>query len=89
LKGLLFKEKITLTSKYCKNKKTMDKFAVGTDFYNELIVARVQYSDGSIRISKIIPLNAEELNTASAGKHILKWADSWGEYETTITLYNN
>ncbi len=88
LKGLIFKEKITLTDKYCKNEKAMDRFAVGTDFSQELIVARVQYTDGSVRISKIKPTNAEELNNATAGKHTIKWSDSWGEYQTMITLYN-
>ena len=87
-KGLVFKEKITLTDKYCQKKKPMDRFAVGTDFSKELIVARVQYSDGSVRISKVIPTNIEELNNAQAGNHILKWKDSWGEYQTYITIYN-
>ena len=87
IKSLIFKEKISLTDRYCKNKKSMDRFAVGTDFNNELIVARVRYSDGSVRISKIKPKNIEELNSASAGVHLLKWEDSWGKYEKEITLY--
>lgn len=65
----------------------MDCFPVGTDFSQELIVARVQYSDGSIRISKIKPTNIEELNTATIGEHLLKWSDSWGEYQTTIIIF--
>ena len=88
LKGLIFKEKITLTDNYCKQKKDMKNFAVGTNFNEELIVARVQYTDGSVRISRVKPTNIEELNNAKAGEHLLKWFDSWGEYETTITLYN-
>ncbi len=88
IKSLIFQEKISLTDRYCKNKKSMDRFAVGTDFNNELIVARVQYNDGSVRISKIKPTNVEELNNAKAGKHLLKWEDSWGKYETQITLYD-
>ncbi len=89
IKSLIFQERISLTDRYCKNKKSMDRFAVGTDFNNELIVARVQYNDGSVRISKIKPTNVEELNNAKAGKHIIKWEDSWGKYETQITLYDN
>ncbi len=87
IKSLMFHERVTLTDRYCKNEKSMDSFAVGTDFNKELIVARVRYADGSVRISKIKPLNAEELNNASAGVHLLKWADSWGEYQVEITLY--
>lgn len=89
LNKLMFREKIKLTDKYCINKKPMDRFAIGTDFSKELIVARVQYADGSVRISKITPINIEELNNAQAGKHILKWKDSWGEYQTNITIYND
>lgn len=88
LKSLIFKEQITLTDKYCENKKEMNMFSVGTDFAEEFIIARVQYSDGSVRISKIQPTNIDQLNNAKAGTHTLKWSDSWGEYETKITLYN-
>lgn len=86
--SILFQEKISLTDRYCKYSKSMDKFPVGTNFLEELIVARVQYNDGSVRISKITPTNIEELNNATAGKYLLKWADSWGEYETSIILYD-
>ncbi len=88
LKGIIFQENITLTDRYCQNKKDMERYSVGTDFSKELIVARVQYTDGSVRVSKITPTNVEELNNAKAGKHILKWSDSWGKYQTTITLYD-
>ena len=87
--SFFFTEKIKLTDFYCNEKKSMDSFHVGTDFSKELIVARVQYSDGSVRISRIKPTNIEELNNAKAGKHLLKWQNSWGEYEIEISIYDN
>ena len=35
---------------------------------------------------EVIPSNYEELNSAQAGKNILKWNDKWGEYEVEITI---
>ena len=63
-----------------------DSFNLFTDFSTAKIIATVVYSDGSKKVSKITPTNWEELNDATRGTHVLKWADEWGEYETTIKI---
>ena len=77
IKQLLYGEKIELSE---------NEFAVGTDFSETEIIATVKYGDGSIRISVIKLSNLEELNSMQAGKQVIKWSDSWGEYEATIEL---
>ncbi len=77
MEKLLYREKIELSE---------SEFKVGTDFSETEIVATVQYGDGSIRISVIKLNNVVELNSAKAGKQVIKWSDSWGEYEATIKL---
>ena len=73
----MYGEKITLLE---------TEFEEGTDFSKTEIVAKVQYADGSVRISVIRPENLQELNNAKQGKHTVKWSDSWGEYEATIKI---
>lgn len=68
---------------------SLDKtsFAEGTNFSTETIVATITYADASIKKVIITPDNIDELNGAARGAHILKWSDSWGEYEVEITIY--
>ena len=80
LGSVILGEKIELSQNF---------FSNDTDFSTERIIATVSYSDGSRKISFITPTNAKELNTASAGRHLLRWSDEWGDYETYITINND
>lgn len=68
---------------------SLDKtsFLEGTNFSAEAIVATITYADASVKKVLITPDNIDELNGAARGAHILKWSDSWGEYEIEITIY--
>lgn len=63
-------------------------FTTETDFSTALIRATVVYGDGSFKISFIKVKNADELNKASAGQHVLLWDDEWGEYSAPIYIAN-
>lgn len=60
-------------------------FAQGTDFAEEEIIASVYYGDGSFRKSVITVTNASEL-VGKSGTQVIKWSDSWGNYEATIFI---
>ena len=77
LSSIIIGEKINLSE---------TSFSVGTDFTAEKIIASVRYSDGSTKISFVVPTNCEELNSASAGQHTLRWSDEWGDYEAIIII---
>ena len=77
LSNLLYKEKILLS---------VAEFPKDTDFSTQEIIVEVHYTDGSVKISKIIAANYEDLNNAQTGKNILKWSDEWGEYEAEIII---
>lgn len=61
-------------------------YSTKTEFDNVNILAYVEYTDGSRRFSLITPTNIDELNSASAGTHYLKFSDEWGSYEVEITI---
>lgn len=77
LSNLFYQEEIILP---------VTEFAQDTDFATQEIVVEVHYADGSMKVSKIIPLNYEDLINASIGKNVLKWRDKWGEYQVEITI---
>ena len=72
-----YEESITLSS---------TQFSTNTDFFKVNITAYITYNDGSYRYSFIRIENAEELNQAEPGIHVLKWSDEWGSYETDIVI---
>ncbi|MBQ7227418.1 MAG: hypothetical protein IJX05_03370 [Clostridia bacterium] len=65
---------------------THTEFQMDTNFASEEIGATIMYYDGSVKKAYINPSNIEELNSASKGTCLLKWSDSWGNYEYEIKI---